>query len=82
MARVKLKSMTAGLVSGAEVGRRLGVSREAVCLWRGQPSFPEPLGRVGQTLVWDWRKVESWALRTGRGKGLGSAPKQGAGRGR
>ena len=80
MARVKLKSMTAELVSGAEVGRRLGVSREAVCLWRGQPGFLEPLGRVGQALVWDWRKVELWATRTGRSKALGSAPKQGAGR--
>ncbi len=74
--------MTAELVSGAEVGRRLGVSREAVRLWRGQPGFPEPLARVGQALVWDWRKVESWAVRTGRGKGQRSETKQGTGRAR
>jgi hypothetical protein len=52
--------MAVELVSGAEIGRRLGVSREAVRLWRARPGFPEPLGRVGQALVWDWAHVQRW----------------------
>ena len=61
---VKLSSMTAELVSGAEIGRRLGVSREAVRLWRAKPGFPEPLGRVGQALVWDWANIQVWVDET------------------
>jgi len=53
--------MAAELVSGAEIGRRLGVSREAVRQWRGKPGFPEPLGRVGRAVVWDWSTVRQWA---------------------
>jgi len=58
---VKLSAVAAELVSGAEIGRRLGVTREAVRQWRARPGFPEPLGRVGQALVWDWVKVRKWA---------------------
>ncbi|HTT92593.1 MAG TPA: hypothetical protein VMF65_23770 [Acidimicrobiales bacterium] len=54
------------LVSGAEIGRRLGVSREAVRLWREQPDFPEPISRVGRSVVWDWALVEKWAKKRGR----------------
>jgi predicted DNA-binding transcriptional regulator AlpA len=55
------------LVSGAEIGRRLGVSREAVRKWAKQPAkgFPEPLGRVGRAVVWDWSQVERWAQASG-----------------
>jgi len=49
------------LVTGAEIGRRLGVTREAVRQWRVRPEFPEPLGRIGQAVVWDWATVEVWA---------------------
>jgi len=51
------------LVSGAEIGRRLGVSRQAVSLWTRNDSynFPEPLAHVGNSIVWDWRAVEAWA---------------------
>jgi predicted DNA-binding transcriptional regulator AlpA len=54
-------------VSGAEVGRRLGVSREAVRKWAKAPKreFPSPLGRVGRSVVWDWRSVEVWARQHG-----------------
>jgi len=55
--------MAAELVSGAEIGRRLGVSREAVRQWRHRPGFPEPLGRVGRAVVWDWATVHRWAER-------------------
>ena len=30
------------------------MSREAVRQWRAKPGFPEPLGRVGQSVIWDW----------------------------
>ncbi|MGH3848302.1 MAG: helix-turn-helix transcriptional regulator [Pseudonocardiaceae bacterium] len=55
--------MTAELVSGAEIGRRLGVSREAVRKWAkvSGREFPSPLGRVGRSVVWDWHTVEAWA---------------------
>jgi predicted DNA-binding transcriptional regulator AlpA len=51
------------LVSGAEIGRRLGVSREAVRKWAKTPerNFPPPLARVGRSVVWEWRAVKSWA---------------------
>lgn len=54
-------------VSGAEIGRRLGVSREAVRKWAKVPErqFPSPLARVGRSVVWDWLEVESWAHRHG-----------------
>lgn len=51
------------LVSGAEIGRRLGVSRETVRQWRARPGFPEPLGEVGRSVVWDWGAVSGWASR-------------------
>ena len=49
------------IVSGAEIGRRLGVTREAVRQWRQRPGFPEPVGRVGQAVAWDWEVVRRWA---------------------
>jgi len=49
------------IVSGAEVSRRLGVSREAVRLGRCRPRFPGPVGRVGQAVAWDWDDVRRWA---------------------
>lgn len=53
----------AELVSGAEIGRRLGVTRETIRQWRARPGFPEPLGEVGRTVVWDWATVDAWASR-------------------
>jgi len=49
------------IVSGAEIGRRLGVTREAVRQWRRRPGFPEPVGRVGQAIAWNWEDVRRWA---------------------
>jgi predicted DNA-binding transcriptional regulator AlpA len=56
-------SVAEELVSGAEIGRRLGVSREAVRKWAKAPErgFPTPLGRVGRAVVWDWGTVKAWA---------------------
>ena len=41
--------MSDELVRGAEIGRRLGVSRERVRQWATDPKFgfPEPAGRLG-----------------------------------
>lgn len=51
------------LVSGAEIGRRLGVSRERVRQWTSNPryGFPPTLGRVGGAKVWRWAPVAAWA---------------------
>jgi hypothetical protein len=56
---VKLWIMETELVSGAEIGRRLGVTREAMRQWRCRPVFPDSLRRVGQ--AWDWGTVQRWA---------------------
>lgn len=56
-----VKMFSVEIVSGAEIGRRLGVSREAVRLWRQRSGFPEPVGRVGRAVAWDWEDVRRWA---------------------
>ena len=58
-----LSAVNEDLVSGAEIGRRLGVSREAVRKWAMAPerAFPTPLARVGRSVVWDWSAVRAWA---------------------
>jgi predicted DNA-binding transcriptional regulator AlpA len=61
---VKMRSVE--IVSGAEIGRRLGVSREAVRLWRQRPEFPAPVGRVGKAVAWEWEDVRRWAEDTPR----------------
>jgi hypothetical protein len=48
------------LVTGAEIGRRIGLSTQRVHQLAGQPGFPQPLGRVGNYVVWRWRDVERW----------------------
>jgi hypothetical protein len=56
-------AVTEDLVSGAEIGRRLGVSREAVRNGAKAPErgFPAPLARVGRSVVWDWSAVKTRA---------------------
>gem|GEM_PF-4896254 len=48
------------IVSRAEIGRWLGVSREAVPLWRQRPGFPEPVSKIDLALIWDWEEVCRW----------------------
>jgi predicted DNA-binding transcriptional regulator AlpA len=55
-----LEFLLVEIVSGAEIGRRLGVSREAVRLWRQRPDFPKPVGKVGWAVAWNWREVRRW----------------------
>lgn len=49
------------LVTGAEIGRRLGISRQRVAKIAVRAGFPEPLGRLGQAKVWRWADVRAWA---------------------
>jgi hypothetical protein len=53
------------LVSGAEIARRLNVSRERVRQWAASPKlgFPAPVARVGRSVVWEWPPVARWAER-------------------
>lgn len=51
----------ADLVTGGEIGRRLGISRQRVQqLAARDDDFPAPLGKLGASLVWRWDDVEKW----------------------
>lgn len=66
-------------VTGAEIGRRLGVSRERVRRWAHHPRlrFPASLGRIGVARVSRWRDVEAWMQRRGeRRDGDGGLPER------
>jgi predicted DNA-binding transcriptional regulator AlpA len=49
------------LVTGADIARRLGISRERVRQLGERGDFPVPLGRLGNYVVWRWADVEKWA---------------------
>jgi len=53
------------LVSGAEIGRRLNVSREGVRQWAANPKFgfPAPVAKGGHSILWEWPPVARWAER-------------------
>lgn len=48
------------LVTGAEVGRRLGISRERVRQLAERDDFPASLGLLGRARVWRWADIERW----------------------
>src|SRR5260370_29731317 len=54
------------LVTGGELARRLGVSRERVRQLAQRPDFPTPLGRLGQANIWGWTAVDEWRRANGR----------------
>lgn len=54
------------LVTGAEIGRRLEISTQRAHQLAAIDGFPDPLGRVGNYVVWRWADVKAWAKRTGR----------------
>lgn len=62
------------LVSGAEIARRLNVSRERVRQWAASPKlgFPAPVARIGRSVVWEWPPVARWAEK--RDSAAGSKP--------
>jgi hypothetical protein len=53
-------------VIAADIARRLKVSSERVRQWRESEEFPQPVGKLGRSLVWRWRDVQRWARKTGR----------------
>lgn len=62
MTRVDLED----LVTAAEIGRRLGVSRQRAQQLSQTGGFPTPLGRLGHYTVYRWHDVETWARARGR----------------
>jgi predicted DNA-binding transcriptional regulator AlpA len=54
------------LVTGADIGRRLGISRERVRQLAKREDFPEPVGHLGTYVIWRWADVERWGKREGR----------------
>lgn len=54
------------LVTGAEIARRLGVSRARAHQLAARPDFPAPLGRIGQAKVWRWTDIKAWLPAVGR----------------
>lgn len=57
------------LVTGAELGRRLGISTQRVHQLAERPDFPQPIGRVGNSVVWRWSDVDEWNASTDRPSG-------------
>jgi predicted DNA-binding transcriptional regulator AlpA len=60
--------MAAELVDSRTIAERLGLAHpESVHTLRYRdPSFPEPVQRVGQSFAWRWSDVRKWAVKTGR----------------
>ena len=54
------------LLTGAEVARRIGVSRQRVSQLAATSRFPKPLSNVGGYLVWRWGDISDWATLHGR----------------
>jgi predicted DNA-binding transcriptional regulator AlpA len=61
-----MKEEPQDLVTGGEIGRRLGVSRERVRQLAQRSDFPAPIGRLGQANVWGWAAVDEWLRKDGR----------------
>ncbi|HEY8342500.1 MAG TPA: helix-turn-helix domain-containing protein [Calditerricola sp.] len=51
------------LVTGADIARRLGITRQRVYALMRRPDFPRPVGRLSRYWVWRWRDVEEWVRR-------------------
>lgn len=51
------------LVTPADIGRRLGISRQRVNQLAERDDFPPALGQVGNYTVWSWAAVEKWNAR-------------------
>jgi hypothetical protein len=62
------------LVSAAEIGQELGVSRQRVHKLRSIPGFPTPLAELGGGAVWDAAAVrkfaQGWERQPGRPRTL------------
>lgn len=62
---MRAEEVLAELVTGAEIARRLRVSRQRVYQLRQRPDFPKPIGRIGKALVWRWAEVKEWSRARG-----------------
>ena len=51
-----------------EIAELLGVSKQRAHQIADEPSFPAPVGRQGQSWLWDRREVTAWAKRWRREK--------------
>jgi len=45
----------------SEIAELLGVTYQRVPLIARQPGFPAPIGREGQSRLWDRREIAAWA---------------------
>lgn len=54
------------LVIGADIARRLGISPQRVNVLASASGFPNPIGKLGRSLVWRWSAIERWARDSGR----------------
>lgn len=68
MVEVRVSEDDTEEVTGAEIARRLGVTRERVRQWAQgkQYGFPPALRRVGSAKVWRWGDVRRWAVEHGK----------------
>lgn len=57
------------LVGAHEIAKRLGLkTAHTVHVWRTRhEDFPKPIATLKTALIWDWRDIERWARKTGRG---------------
>lgn len=55
------------LLSGAEVARRIGVTRQRIAQLAEKPGrFPHPVAEIGNSRIWRWGDVTDWARASDR----------------
>ena len=59
------------LVGAHEIAERMGLShvQSVHTIRKRHPDFPAPVATLKTALIWDWREIEKWAVKTGRNKG-------------
>lgn len=57
--RAKIEAL-GGLAQRGDLAQHFGISKQAVSLWRKDPTFPPPVTRVGGRDVWAIAHVEGW----------------------
>jgi predicted DNA-binding transcriptional regulator AlpA len=54
------------LLSGSDIARRLGITRQRVHQLASRGRFPRPLVAFGTVTVWRWGDISDWASMQGR----------------